>query len=80
MEIIVKKTKIPINETALEEIEGRFMECFGELPDAYQSMTLYAIEYGQCPMCGFKPAERIRSKERDMNIAVHVDECFKQPE
>lgn len=80
MDIVVKKTAVPINETALEEIEGRYIERFGELPDAHRSMTLYAIEFGQCPLCAWKPAGRMRTKERALDIAAHVDKCFNEPQ
>lgn len=94
MDIHVVKTKIPVNPDALEEIEGRYMEFMRAkalaegrepdpdelMPDAHRSMALYAIEFGQCPMCGWKPAERIRSKERDVNIAIHVEKCFPPPQ
>lgn len=93
MDIHIVKTKIPINGDALEEIEGRYAEFMRAkalehgvelsevdlMPDAHRSMALYAIEFGQCPICGWRPAERIRSKERDVNIVIHVEKCFPEP-
>lgn len=51
---IIKKKKPTFSENAYEEIEGRYMEHHGHLPDAKRAFTMLAIEQHQCPLCDQK--------------------------
>lgn len=51
---IIKDKKPTFSEDAYIEIEGRYIEKHGRLPDAKRSMTLLAIEQHQCPLCDQK--------------------------
>lgn len=50
--------KVLLSEMALEEVEGKFFEQFGRLPNAEEAMTFYSIETRQCPLCGEKHLEQ----------------------
>jgi hypothetical protein len=52
--VINKPIKVHLSGMAYEELEGKFMEKFGRLPNADEAMTFYAIETKQCPLCGEK--------------------------
>ncbi len=93
MQIIIKKTVIPITDDLLDTVEGEYHEARVkaaiargqepppfEPPDAHKSMALCSIYYGKCVLCGWGPAQRLRTKERDLEIAAHVEKCFDEPQ
>lgn len=51
MDIHVKKPTFNWSTDAYEEMEGRYQERYGVLPDAKKAMTLYMAEEGTCPFC-----------------------------
>ena len=48
---LISPHKFTFTNDGFEEMEGRFFERFGRLPNAWESMTFYALETKQCPMC-----------------------------
>ena len=48
---LIKSHKFTFSNDGFEEMEGRFRERFGRLPTAWESMTFYALETKQCPIC-----------------------------
>lgn len=51
---IIKTKQATFSEDAYEEVEGRYVEQHGMLPDAKRAFTLLAIEQHQCPLCDAK--------------------------
>lgn len=64
--IIIQPHRFRFSDMAYEEIEGRFFEKFGRLPNAMEAMTFYAIETKQCPLCEQK------FKSWDGSITKHM--------
>ena len=62
---------VRLPEMGLEEIEGRFFERFGRIPDADESMLYYTMETKSCPLCG---AKRLNSVDDALDHWVNKHE------
>lgn len=73
VDVHIPTIKVLLSEMAIEEVEGKFVEQFGRLPNADEAMTFYAIETKQCPLCGEKHLEQATlHMMRHLGIPIEV--------